>query len=349
MACRLRIVVIGAFDPGYARHYTLLEGLRSCGVEMDLRAFPKTLRTPARLRALWRSFPRKGEADAVFIPAFNQVLGPAAWALSKRRGVPVLMDYLVGLTDVAQDRGQTTGPRYTVFRQVDRFNLRRLTMLTDTAAHRAVFERVAGRPLPRLHVIPVGVRNLPLLPPPDPAAPLVQYTGTYIPFHGVEIILEAARLLPEVPFELIGSGQTYKTMAAQAESMGLSNVRFRKGYFPLDELTAMQAASTIMLGVFGAAAKTEYVVPNKLYEALALGRPVITAESAAVREFMTPGEHLITVPPGDASALAEAIRALLADPARQAALRDAGRRLIEERYLPGHIGPQLLNLLETLR
>ena len=344
----MQVVVIGAYTPAYARHYTLLEGLRGCGVELDVRAFPKTLRTPARLRALWRSFPRQGEADAVFIPAFNQTLGPAAWALARLRGVPVLMDYLVGLADVAEDRGQTAGLRYAAFRQMDRFTLHRLPLLTDTAAHRAVFERLAGRPLPRLHVIPVGARDLPLLPPPNPAAPLMQYTGTFIPFHGVEVILEAARLLPDVPFELIGSGQTYQAMAAQAESMALSNVRFRKGYFPLDELTALQAASTIMLGVFGAAAKTDYVVPNKLYEALALGRPVITAESAAVREFMTPGEHLITVPPGDAPALAEAIRGLLADPARQAALRDAGRRLIEDHYLPAHIGPLLLKVLETL-
>ncbi|MFN8379377.1 MAG: hypothetical protein U0452_11975 [Anaerolineae bacterium] len=54
--------------------------------------------TPARLRALWRSFPRRGEADAVFIPAFNQVLGPAIGRSGGLCGVPVLMDYLVSLT-----------------------------------------------------------------------------------------------------------------------------------------------------------------------------------------------------------------------------------------------------------
>ena len=344
----MRVAVIGAFAPEYARHYTLLEGLRACGVSLDVRAIPGSLRTPGRLRALARAFPRHGEADAVFIPAFNQVLGPAAWALSKRRGVPVLLDYLVGLSDVAADRGRERGARAAALRQVDRFNLRRLPLLTDAQAHRAWFVRMAGRPLPNVHIIPVGVRDLPLLPPPDPSAPLIQYTGTYIPFHGVEVILDAARLLPDVQFEMIGSGQTYAAMAARAESLGLANVRFRKGRFPKDELTAMQAASTIMLGVFGAAPKTDYVVPNKLYEALALGRPVITAESAAVREFMTPGDHLITVPPGDADALAAAIRGLLADPARQAALRHAGRALVEARYLPPAIGAQMAAVLEDL-
>jgi glycosyltransferase involved in cell wall biosynthesis len=349
MACALRVVVIGAFAPDYARHYVLLEGLRACGANVDVRAFPLSLRTPGRLRALARAFPRHNEADAVFIPAFNQLLGPAAWALGRLRGVPVLMDYLVGLSDVAADRGREHGARAAALRQVDRFNLRRLPLLTDTQAHRAWFEQVAGRTLPQMRVIPVGVRDLPLLPPPDPSAPLVQYTGTYIPFHGVEVILDAARLLPDVPFELIGSGQTYSAMAAHAESLGLANVRFRKGRFPKDELTALQAASTIMLGVFGATAKTGSVVPNKLYEALALGRPVITAESVAVREFMTPGEHLVTVPPGNADALAAAIRGLLADPARQAALREAGRRLVEARYLPPAIGAQMAGILETLR
>jgi glycosyltransferase involved in cell wall biosynthesis len=202
---------------------------------------------------------------------------------------------------------------------------------------------------PRLHVLPVGARDLPLLPPPDTGTPLVQYAGTYIPFHGVEVILEAARLLPEIAFELIGSGQTYKAMAARAETLQLANVRFVKGYFPQDELLAMQARSTIMLGVFGAAAKTDYVVPNKIYEALALGRPVITAEASALREMFTPGEHLITVAPGNAGALAEAIQALLTDPARQAALRAAGRRQIDAHYLPKHIGPQMMAILENLR
>jgi hypothetical protein len=88
---RVRVVVIGAFAPEYARQYTLFEGLRQCGVTLDLRPFPKTLRTPGRLRAVAATFPRPGEADAVFIPAFNQLIGPQAAALGRLRGVPVLI------------------------------------------------------------------------------------------------------------------------------------------------------------------------------------------------------------------------------------------------------------------
>ncbi|HYO87229.1 MAG TPA: hypothetical protein VER79_01205 [Candidatus Limnocylindrales bacterium] len=47
----MRVVVIGAFAPEYARQYTNLEGLRQCGVNLDLRPFPKALRAPGRLQA----------------------------------------------------------------------------------------------------------------------------------------------------------------------------------------------------------------------------------------------------------------------------------------------------------
>ena len=244
----MRVVVIGAFAPEYARNYTIFEGLRGCGVELDLRPFPKSLRAARRQRAVLASFPRRGEADAVFVPAFNQLIGPAAASLSRLRGVPVLIDYLVGLIDAADDRGQVGTAKSGLYRQIDRLNLRSLTALTDTTVHKAVLEGIAGCSLPRLHVLPVGARDLSLLPPPEAnKPPLVQYTGTYIPFHGVEVILEAVRLLPETEFEMIGSGQTYKAMVARAEAMQLGNVRFTGGYFPQNELTTMHAHSTIML------------------------------------------------------------------------------------------------------
>jgi glycosyltransferase involved in cell wall biosynthesis len=215
--------------------------------------------------------------------------------------------------------------------------------LTDTAAHRQVFQTMLGRSLPRCHVLPVGARDVTPLPPPSGPV-VVQYAGTYIPFHGVDVMLQAARLLPDVIFEFIGKGQTQ----AAARRDAPANVRFISGYFPPAQLNAMQAASTIMLGVFGDTAKTRYVIPNKIYEALALGRPVITAESPALAEYLTPGEHLVTVPPGDPPALAAALDGLLANPAEQARLRAAGRQRIEAGLLPQHIGARLRTIIEGL-
>ena len=69
----------------------------------------------------------------------------------------------------------------------------------------------------------------------------------------------------------------------------------------------------MILGVFGRTAKAKRVVPNKVYQGLAMARPVITADSPAVREFFAPGEHLHTVPAGDPEALADAVVELAED------------------------------------
>jgi len=345
----VRVVMIGAYKPDYARHYVIREGLRRAGADVDERLLPLERRTPGRARALARAFPQRGAADVVLLGAFNQTLAPAAWALAQTRGLPLIVDYLTGLLDAAEDRGAVPAGRRALLRAVDRFAISRLPTLTDTAAHRAAFAAALNVDVRRMAVLPVGVRDLDPLPPPDPAAPpLAQYAGTYIPFHGVDVMLRAARLLPDVAFEFIGAGQMHTAAVRLAHEIGLSNVRFVTGYFPKAELIALQARSTIALGVFGNAPKTRQVVPNKVYEALALGRALVTAQSPALAEFFTPGKHLVTVPPGSPDALAAALRALLDDPARRAALSAAGRARIEAAFLPQHIGAQLKTTLENL-
>ncbi len=344
----MRVCVVGAFDPEYARQAIICAGLEANGVTVDLFPIDTRQQTGQRLRHLWRVFRAVQNYDVVIIPAFNQLTAPVAQGLARLYRKPLLLDYMVGLYDMAIDRGTSNTLRRSLFWMIDWFNTRFITSVTDTGSHRTEFERLLKTSLPRMRVLPVGVQEFSLLPPAALDAPLVQYAGTYIPFHAVEIIIEAAQRLPDVQFELIGGGQTYARTVALVEHLGLQNVSFRHGYFSREDLLAMQARSTIMLGVFGDTDKTRYVVPNKVYEALALGRPLITAESAAVREFLTPGEHLIVVPPADPNALAAAIRALLNDPAGQTRLAQAGRRRIEEAFMPEHIGAQLRTLLEEM-
>src|SRR5258707_12812447 len=86
--------------------------------------------------------------DVVIIPAFNQLLGPAAWLLGQLSRKPVLIDYMVGLTDsIVEERGEASSVQATIYRLIDRFNTARMTSVTDTAAHRAEFHRVFGAPL----------------------------------------------------------------------------------------------------------------------------------------------------------------------------------------------------------
>ncbi|NPV67270.1 MAG: glycosyltransferase [Anaerolineae bacterium] len=355
------ISVIGAFKAHYPRNQILRAGLEACGWEVRAAPIPSDRRTFGRLGLLWRTMHQEAPTTDVFLlAAFNQLIAPFALLFGRWLGRPVAVDYLVGLYDSAVQDRETLSPRSlkaAIWRTVDRINCALAPLIfTDTAAHRTAFRTIVGAAADRLGVVPVGVYpewwHPGLVPDTDPARRdlLIQFFGTYIPFHGVEVILEAAHLLrhdPRLRFELIGRGQTYAAMRRRAEALGVANVTFVDPV-PPPELPARVAAADICLGVFGARAKTDYVVPNKLFQCLALGKPVITAESAAVREFFTPGEHLLTVPPGDARALAAAIRALVEAPDERARLGAGAATAIGDAFTPASIVRSLLPELGAL-
>jgi glycosyltransferase involved in cell wall biosynthesis len=79
----------------------------------------------------------------------------------------------------------------------------------------------------------------------------------------------------------------------------------------MDELRARTLAADVCLGVFGASEKAARVVPNKVYDALACGRPVVTADTPGIREALHDGEDALLVPAADGASLAAAIERLL--------------------------------------
>jgi glycosyltransferase involved in cell wall biosynthesis len=81
-----------------------------------------------------------------------------------------------------------------------------------------------------------------------------------------------------------------------------------------------------------------------LFEYLAAGRAVVASRVGVVPEVLTDGEHATLVPAGDAAALADALRRLIADPGRRTRQGAAGRALIEARYS----GARVAEALETL-
>jgi glycosyltransferase involved in cell wall biosynthesis len=275
------------------------------------------------------------------------------WAAAKVARVPVLLDYMVGISDVNEDRKTVGGLRAQLYRQVDRFNLSMIPAITDTHSHIHAFERLLGADFPRLRVLPVGVQPewLEISPPPLETPLTALFIGTFIPFQGVDVILKAAALLrdnPNIRIELVGSGQTFTQAEAFMREAALENVTLIRGFFPIPELVQRAERAAVILGVFGAADKTDYVVPNKVFDGMAMGRAVITADSQAIREFFTPGEHFISVPVGDPEALAAALTNAATDLQRTAAIGRAAAQRIRADFLPLQIGTQLSEIIASL-
>jgi glycosyltransferase involved in cell wall biosynthesis len=170
----------------------------------------------------------------------------------------------------------------------------------------------------------------------------VLFVGKLIPLHGLETILDAARLAPDVPIRIIGSGQLDRLMDDHP-----ANVEWVR-WITYEDLPPEYWGAGCALGIFGNSDKAQRVIPNKAYQALACGTPLITADTRGARELLAHGSNALLVPPGDPAALADAIQRLVGDPGLARRLSAAGRQIYEERASEDVLGRRWRSLIEEL-
>ncbi len=360
----MRVCYFGAYDPEYPRNEILRAGLAPAGVEVvECRAAPE-LPMRARMEALARRFRRiRHEIDAVVVAEFNHPLVPLAVALAAPVGVPVVTDFLTSVYDTAvEDRlaAAPGSPQAAVWWLTDVAALRLSdAVIADTAAHADYFALRFRAVRDRVEVISVGAAEWRFPPTPPPRPPgdgqlRVLFYGNYIPLHGVEHILDAARELEDDPrfrFTLLGRGQTSGEMRARYESRPTRNVEFVESASQADLRAGLAdriQAADVCLGIFGASPKADRAVPNKVWQCLSANRLVVTGDSAAAREVLTHGRDCVLVPHADARALAAALRDLAGDPGRRTAIAAAGARLTAERYTSRPLGRDLARMLDRV-
>jgi len=177
----------------------------------------------------------------------------------------------------------------------------------------------------------------------------VLFFGTYVPLHGIDLILDAAELLrgePDIEFTLIGNGQLYPEMREQAEVRNLTNIRFVDTWIEAEELAEQVHAADVCLGIFGRTEKAARVIPYKVFGAMALKKPVVTRDSPAIRELLADGESVLLCREGTGRELADAILKLRDRPEETARLARQGYAAYREHASPGAVGNSLLNILE---
>lgn len=300
----------GRFDPDYSRNRVLRRQLAELG--WAIRDFRPLVSRFAGTEAVLR---RIATPDLVWIPCFRQRDAAAAIAWATARGVPVLFDPLISAWDkqvferakFAEDSAEARtllAWEQGLFAGAD-------MVVADTAPHAAFFARRFGLAEERLAVIAVGAEESLFQPaPPDFAhqGPVeVLFYGSFIGLQGPGIIVEAARLYdgPPVSWHLLGAGPLLKDCQAAAE--GMDNITFEP-WLDYARLPARIHDADILLGVFGASEKAGRVIPNKVYQALACGRPVVTRQSDAYPpDLDRPDSGMAFVAPGDPKALAQAV------------------------------------------
>jgi len=286
---------------------------------------------------------RKDDADVVIVGYPGHFDMPAARRIA--RGRPVVFNPLVSLHDTLvgdRARFRPRSPAAGILRAVDNGAFHGADLVVaDTEAHAAFFRQAFGLPAERVAVALVGADEPLFRPgwhPPEPFHAL--FVGKLIPLHGLETILAAAALVPEVPFRVVGDGQLAALLEARA-----ANVEHVQ-WIPYEELPDAYRAAGCALGVFGTGDKAARVIPNKVFQALACARPVITGDTPAARELLTDGTDALLVPTGDPQALADAVRRLAGDDGLAQRLAQSGRATFDAHASEEILGARWRSLLE---
>jgi glycosyltransferase involved in cell wall biosynthesis len=217
-----------------------------------------------------------------------------------------------------------------------------------------------GVPVSRVHVVP-NSSDVDLFTPGDKDPELVErfrlggrfvvgYAGAIGPTNALEQQLPgaarelSARGLDDIAFLVVGEGRSLPSLREAVAD--LPNVVLA-GVLPKREVPRVTRTCDVMLVLFADVPILAMNSPNKLFDALASGRPVIVNSPGWTRDLVESGRVGLYVPAGDGRALADAIETLARDPESRARMGERARALAESDFSRDLLAARVLAVLET--
>lgn len=162
----------------------------------------------------------------------------------------------------------------------------------------------------------------------------VGFSGHFYAGRGMDLLFELARALPDVNFLWAGgTPDAVEEWRAKLNAVRASNVTLT-GFIENSRLPLYQSAADVLLMPYGRAISAssgqniaEVINPMKMFEYMAAGRPMITADLPVIREVLDE-TRAVFCEPGDVSAWTSAVKKLLSDEKRRATLAANARRAI---------------------
>jgi glycosyltransferase involved in cell wall biosynthesis len=165
-----------------------------------------------------------------------------------------------------------------------------------------------------------------------------KFVALYAGAHGISndltVLLEAAELLkgdPRIRFLLVGDGKEKPNLVLLATERKLDNVLFLPPVAKHD-MAGVLAASDCGIAILKSIPLYGTTFPNKVFDYMAAGRPVVLAIDGVIRKVVEDARAGVAVPPGNARALADAVRGLADDPAAARKMGARGRKVVERDF-----------------
>jgi len=245
---------------------------------------------------------------------------PVALALAGRSGGRVIYDARDIYVD-ANNLARLPGPFRRVLARLERGWARRAdAVVTVNRPYAEVMSRRWDLPLP-LIVMNCAYRREPVDPPVrrfherfglDPATAVVLYQGGLAAHRGIEQLLDAIGSVPQAVLVLLGYGpleSTYRSRATQPVFAG--RVHVMSAVQPTELLDWVAAADIVAMPIQPSTLNHRLTTPNKLFEALATGVPVVASDLPGMAGVVRETDCGLLVDPTDPTAISGAIREIL--------------------------------------
>jgi colanic acid biosynthesis glycosyl transferase WcaI len=180
----------------------------------------------------------------------------------------------------------------------------------------------------------------------EKSRPIVAYAGLIGYNQGLGILVEAARTLPDVEFALAGDGPELPLLKKKARELGVGNVTFR-GYLSREGLLELYRESDILIAHVRSTPTTDAtMVPIKLFEYMATGRPIVYAGRGVAADLLRQIGCAVTVPPGEPESISTAITTLLQEPEQGRILGLRGQACVRANFVREKLLEELAHTLK---
>jgi glycosyltransferase involved in cell wall biosynthesis len=286
--------------------------------------------------------------------------GPTAWLLARLKGVPFLLE----VRDLWPAFAVAVGvlKNKTLFRlseKLERFLYRHADQVIVNSP--GFIKHVKARGAEEVTLIPNGA-DLEMF---DPEAKgtsfrekhrlegkfIILYAGAHGISNDLDVVLDTAEQIKaekNTCFVLLGSGKEKPRLEKEARDRGLDNVLFIPPV-PKVEMREALAAADACLAILKPIEMYKTTYPNKVFDYMAAGRPVILAIDGVIRKVIEEAQAGIFVHPGNPEALANAVRKMTSNPEKYRKMGMNGRKMIEAQFSRTILAEKFTTLLKNIR
>lgn len=353
-----RVLFWGRFDHGYSKTRVNAAAFRALGWEVDYFDVKWCCRL-GDVEAFFRGLDRHPRPDLVLVPVCRQRDIAAACRWAHKRGIKVLFDPMISAWDKKVLEQKKWKPEERRAKRLLAWEKKLMAMpdfiTWDTSCHVDFAAEYLDVPREKMTPLFTGTDEEVFKPVAEDVSRVecvdradgvfkVLYHGAYLPLHGTEVIVEAARMTQDLPiqWDFLGWG-AYKA-STEAKAKGLKNVRFLEKV-PYVKVPEVICAHDIVLGVFGTTAKAARVIGNKVYECMACGRPTINEFCTGYPPSAKDCKAIKFIPAGDPAALVKAVEEYRADWANKEMYFREARAFFERELSMKVVTAQLRDIL----